>query len=261
MTTEPEVLYQVTDGVATLTLNRGGKLNALAPHNADGLATELQKAAADPAVRVVVLRGAGRAFSTGFDLASVDLQGEVHLGCEVLEKHFEPLMATLRAVPKPVVAAVHGPAAGVSVALALACDLTLAARSAYFLIPFINLALVPDGGLTWFLPRLLGAQRATALALLGGRLSAEEAAAQGLIWRTVDDAKLEDELSALLKQLVELPAGAAAKLKRAVQLAPVNSLEQQLEVERRMQEECGQSADFKEGVAAFLGKRKPVFRR
>jgi 2-(1,2-epoxy-1,2-dihydrophenyl)acetyl-CoA isomerase len=258
---EPEVTYGVADGAATITINRPDKLNSLSCDTADVLAQALNKAASDPAVRVIALRGAGRAFSTGFDLSSVDLKGEVHLGDTVLRNHFEPVMKAIRGTSKPVVCAVQGPTAGVAVAVALGCDLTIATRGAYFLLPFINLALIPDGGLTWFLTRLLGAQRAAGMALLAGRLPAEQAAQQGLIWRCVDDAQLETELSALLKQLAELPASAVGKIKRALQVATGNTLEQQLVVERDMQEACGSGADFKEGVAAFFGKRKPVFNR
>lgn len=256
-----DIRYDADGAVARITIDRPATLNALAGATADAIADALRRADADPAVRVILLRGAGRAFSTGLDLASVNLDRDVHLGDEVLKHHFEPLIAAIRETPKPVVCAVNGPAAGISAGIALLCDLTVATRSAYFFLPFINLAVIPDGGLTWLLTRTLGPQHALGLSLAGARIGADEAAAQRLIWRAVEDAQFDAEVEALVTRLVSLPAGTVARIKQAVRTAPQQPLDAQLLLERQLQEDCGRSADFREGVDAFLGKRKPVFNR
>lgn len=259
--TDESILFSTEGAVATITINRPNKLNAMTVASADRMVAAVQRANADPAIRVLVVRGVGRAFSTGFDLSSINLDRNIRLGSETLEGHFEEVIHSLRDSRLTVVSAVHGPAAGVAVAIALIADLTLAARSAYFFFPFINLALIPDGGNTWLLTRLLGAQRAAGLAMLGGRLSADEAAAQGLIWRCVDDDVFDTELSATVNRLAELSGAALEQTKRAIQAAAENSLGDQLLLERQNQEELSQSPDFREGARAFLEKRRPVFNR
>ena len=166
----------------------------------------------------------------------------------------------MRSVPKPIVAAVNGPAAGVGMSFALASDIAIAAKSASFLQAFARIGLLPDGGSTWFLPRLVGEQRARALAMLAPQISAQQAKEWGLIWDVVEDAELMKTAGDLARRLADGPTLSLARIKEAMNRASGNTLSQQLDVERDFQRELGQSEDFKEGVAAFLAKRKPVFK-
>ena len=168
-------------------------------------------------------------------------------------------MLTLRALPVPVVCAVNGVAAGAGANIALACDIVIAARSASFIQAFCKIGLVPDSGGTFFLPRLIGSARAMGLALLGDKVSAEQAAAWGMIWKCVDDADLASTTEALLAQLAQAPTRGLAAIKRAQYASSANTLEQQLDLERDLQRDLGYSADYREGVAAFLEKRPPKF--
>lgn len=258
---EPSILVDEGDGFVTLTINRPAKRNALDTASADALTDAIRRAGGNRRMRVLVLRGAGDFFSSGFDLASFDPDGDEQLGSDILQNHFEGLVQSVRESRLTVVSAMNGPAAGVSVALALAGDLVIAARSAYFYVPFLRLGVVPDGGNTWLLPRLLGPQRAAGLALLGERLPAEEAERQGLIWRCFDDAEFDAGLERLVARLVALPDRAREYTKRALEASASNTFVAQLLLERRFQDECGRDPDFREGVESFLGKREPRFRR
>ncbi len=177
-----------------------------------------------------------------------------------LEKHYNPLLLKMRALPKPVIAAVNGIAAGAGANLALMADLSIAARSAYFLQAFVNIGLIPDAGGTWLLPRALGPQRAMGLALLGEKLPAEKAKEWGLVWEVVDDEQLMPTALGLAKRLAEGPAIAIERIKRAIHAAAGNSLAEQLDLERDLQRECGRSEDLMEGALAFMQKRKPKFK-
>lgn len=262
------VLYDTRDGIATVTLNDPLKLNPISLALQRQLRDVLARARADRSVRVVVLTGAGKAFSVGADLSGIDA-GESRAGeslgdwtARTMQELTNALVTDLRELPVPTVAMINGAAAGGSVGLALACDVAVAARSAYFYLPFLpRLGIVPDVGATWFLPRRIGHARAMGLTLLGDRLSAEQAAQWGLIWSCVDDAALPDAVRAVVQRLAALPAHAALEARRAYDASDRNDLAAQLRYEASRQRELVGGAAFNEGVAAFLAKREPVFRR
>jgi 2-(1,2-epoxy-1,2-dihydrophenyl)acetyl-CoA isomerase len=221
----------------------------------------LERLAADPRARVLVLTGAGRGFCAGQDLADRAVApgaAPVDLG-ESVEKYYAPLVLTLRRLAMPVICAVNGVAAGAGANLALACDVVIAAKSARVIEPFCNLGLVPDTGGTYFLPRLIGTARAMGLALLGEKLSAEDAANWGLIWKCVDDDQLAQETDALARHFASAATKGLARTKQAIYASPANTLEAQLNLERDFMRELGSSSDYREGVAAFMEKRAPQF--
>jgi 2-(1,2-epoxy-1,2-dihydrophenyl)acetyl-CoA isomerase len=259
------ILYNSDAGVATIRLNRPQALNAMTPELMSELSAALDQAAADAAVRAIILTGEGRGFCSGADLAAtqakppLDAEGRLDLGL-LLETHYNPLVLKMRAMPKPILAAVNGMAAGAGASLALMADLTIAARSSYFLQAFVNIGLIPDAGGTWFLPRSIGPQRAMGLALLGDKLPAEKAKEWGLIWDVVDDAELLPTVTALARRLAAGPGVAIARIKRSIHAAADNELAEQLGIERDLQRDCGRSQDFIEGVLAFAQKRKASFK-
>ncbi len=259
------ITLAVADGVAELTLNRPKALNSLTKTLIDEMRVALGEAAHDAAVKVLLITGAGRGFCAGADLADSGFpnDGSRSPGQQVahsMEIGYNPLARDLGSFPKPVVVAVNGVCAGGGVGLALAGDIVLAARSAYFVQVFgPKLGIVPDVGVTWYAPRLVGRARARALALLGDRLPAEKAAEWGLIWEAVDDDKLMSEARALAARLAKGPRRGFAKIKEVLDASPSNSLEAQLELERVTQGELADLPDFREGVIAFLQKRDPVF--
>jgi 2-(1,2-epoxy-1,2-dihydrophenyl)acetyl-CoA isomerase len=260
--TQPVLIEELASGVLTLTLNRPERLNAFNGALREALAASLRLATESDECRAVLLTGAGRGFSAGADLTERSIApgaAPPDLG-EALERGFNPLVRALRKLPKPVVCAVNGPAAGVGANLAFACDVVLAAKSATFLQAFARIGLVPDGGGTWVLPRLVGDARARALALLAEPISAEQAAAWGLIYRAVDDDELIGQARELAIRLAAGPTHAYDLIKRALAASPMNSLEAQLDLERDLQREAGRGAEFFEGVRAFLEKRPPDFR-
>jgi 2-(1,2-epoxy-1,2-dihydrophenyl)acetyl-CoA isomerase len=254
------ILVSREAGVLALTLNRPDKLNTFNPEMHKLLRQALEQARDDAAVRAVLLTGAGRGFCAGQDLsdrgadaAPMDLS--VSLG-----SNYNPLVRRLRELPKPVVCAVNGVAAGAGANIALACDLVLAARSASFVQSFSRLGLVPDCGGTYFLPRLVGTARAMGLALLGEKLSAEDAERWGLIWKAVDDDSLLKEATAIARTLASGPTKGYGLIKKAFYASGSNTLDAQLDLERDLQREAGFSEDYREGVAAFLGKRQPNYK-
>ena len=258
--TYQNILFDITAGVARLTLNRPDRLNSfnMAMH------AEVREALGSLSggdARVLVLTGAGRGFCAGQDLGdrAVAPGGvAVDLG-ESVEKNYKPLVLALRSLQMPVIASVNGVAAGAGANIALACDLVIAARSASFVQPFSKLGLVPDSGGTWFLPRLIGHARAMGLTLLGDKLSAEQAAQWGLIWRCVEDAELPTVVDALATQLAAAPTRGLARTKQALLEGWGRTLEEQLGIEGQYQRELGYTADYAEGVAAFTQKRPPQF--
>lgn len=262
MSDEIEVRARHDGPVAIITLARPGKLNALTARLHAQLRAALDAAEADPAIRVVVLTGEGRAFSSGQDLTEDlprDDKGRLDLG-PPLERDYNPLILRLAGFPKVTIAALNGPAVGASMNIALACDIVLAARSAYLQEAFSRIALVPDAGGTWILPRLVGLKRALALMLTGDPVSADEAHALGLVYKVFDDAAFAGEVAQFAGRLAQGPAHAYWLTKRALAASMGNDLPAQLALEAELQHEAGQSADFAEGIAAFREKRPPRFK-
>lgn len=258
----PSVLVSLEAGVLLITLNRPEKLNALNPEMHERLREAFARAAEEPAARAILLTGAGRGFCTGQDLAERDVRpGAPPIDLSVsLGSYYNPLVRRLRELPKPIVCAVNGVAAGAGANLALACDVVIAARSASFVQAFSKLGLVPDSGGTYFLPRLVGTARAMGLALFAQKLDAAQAEQWGLIWKVVDDARLADEARALAATLANGPTKGYGLLKRAMYASAGNSLNAQLDLERDVQREAGLTSDYREGVVAFKEKRAPRFK-
>ena len=254
------ILFETADGIARLTLNRPERLNSFNTEMHAEVRAALASLKDQPA-RVLVITGAGRGFCAGQDLneRAVAPGGAPPDLAASIEQNYKPLVLALRSLGLPVLAAVNGVAAGAGANIALACDLVIAARSASFVQAFSKLGLVPDSGGTWFLPRLVGTARAMGLALLGEKLSAEQAAAWGLIWRCVEDGELAEVVDALARQLAAAPTRALARTRQAIYEGWSRTLQQQLDVERDYQGELGHSADYTEGVAAFAEKRTPRF--
>jgi 2-(1,2-epoxy-1,2-dihydrophenyl)acetyl-CoA isomerase len=253
------------DGAAaTIELNRPEALNAWNGQLGDDLLTAVREVAEDDAVRAVVLTGAGRAFSSGADLR--DLAGregrttEGHVDVRrVLTERYHPIITTIRTMPKPVLAAVNGPAVGIGLSLALASDLVMAAESAYLLLAFVNIGLVPDGGSSLFVPTRVGFARAAEMAMLGERIPAAQALDWGLVNRVVPDDAFASEVAALRDRLAAGPTRSYAGAKRQLNHWLYAQMEDQLELEADIQQEMAGSPDFAEGVTAFIQKRPPVF--
>lgn len=258
--TNDTVLVEQSGGIVRLTLNRPDKLNALCRELAEALAPALEAAEKDPSCRVVVLTGAGRGFCAGQELSDevyAKRGPQPDLG-EVLDR-YNPIIERMRAMPKPIIGAVNGVAAGAGASLALACDIVVARRSASFLQAFGRLGLVPDCGSTWLLPRLIGEARARGHAMLAEPIKAEQAEAWGMIWKAVDDDKFEAEVAALADRLAVAATYGLGLQKRAFAAAAGNDLGGQLAVEKLLQQQAAASADFIEGVTAFQEKRPAKF--
>ena len=255
------ILFEITDGIAHLTLNRPDKLNSFTQAMHDEVRHAVHKVGTDKSVRVLILTGAGRGFCAGQDLSDRAVEPgarAVDLGDSV-EKNYAPLVLALRGLPMPVICAVNGVAAGAGANLALACDIVLAAKSASFVEVFCKLGLIPDTGGTYFLPRLIGSARAMGLTMLGEKLSAEKAEAWGLIWKAVPDEELAAETMAMARHFATAPTKGLAFTKQALYASPHNTLQQQLALECGMMSELGRTEDYREGVAAFMEKRAPQF--
>ncbi|HEX7648978.1 MAG TPA: 2-(1,2-epoxy-1,2-dihydrophenyl)acetyl-CoA isomerase PaaG [Noviherbaspirillum sp.] len=260
--TYQNILFSIEDGVARLTLNRPDKLNSFTAAMHLEVREALQQVKADSSARVLVLTGAGRGFCAGQDLGDRAVApggAAVDLG-ESVEKYYAPLVTTLRNLPMPVICAVNGVAAGAGANLALAADIVIAAKSASFVQAFCRLGLIPDTGGTYFLPRLVGTARAMGLAMLGDKLTAQQAEQWGLIWKCVEDDVLGVEVGMLARHFAQAPTKGLARTKQAIYASPSNTLEQQLSLERDYMRELGYSADYREGVNAFMEKRAPQFK-
>ena len=253
------ILFDGADGVATITLNRPARLNALTNTMFRELGAALDAVEADPELRAVLLTGEGRGFCAGADLAGDGIDSDSDLDAALVTL-YNPTILRLQGFPKPIVCAVNGVAAGAGCNLALACDIVLGARSAQFIEVFARIGLIPDAGGTWLLPRLVGRARALGLALLADGLPAETAAAWGLIWRMVEDEALMDEARTLAGRLAKGPTRAYGLAKQAIAASFDNGLEAQLALEAELQGQAGRTEDYAEGVAAFLEKRPAVFR-
>lgn len=256
-----QIRFETRERIARITLKRPDRLNSFTAEMHGELRDALARVATDGEARVLLLTGEGRAFCAGQDLSDRAVApgaAPVDLGASI-EQNYRPLVLAIRELPLPVVCAVNGVAAGAGVNIALACDIVIATKSASFIQAFCKIGLVPDSGGTFFLPRLVGTARAMGLALLGDRLSAEQAAAWGLIWRCVEDAELAPVVEALARQFAGAPTRGLARTKQAIYEGLNRTLAQQLDVERDFQGELGRSADYAEGVAAFAQKRTPQF--
>lgn len=267
MSSAPAVLFDVADGIATLTLNEPSQMNPISVPMRQGCLQALERVREDRSVRALILTGSGKAFCSGAKLSDFDPERPAHgsssagraIG-DMMADAGNPLVMGLRTLPVPVVCAVNGAAAGGGAGLALAADIVIAARSAFFYLPFAPaLGMVPDMGASWALPRAVGRARAMGLTLLGNRLSATEAAEWGLIWACVDDAALADESRQIAARLAQLPAHAIHEVRELYRASEGNTLPEQLALERDRQTELADGPAFAEGVRAFLGKRKPQF--
>jgi len=248
-------LEQSPAAVATIRLNRPDSLNALNAAMVDELRQAVESLPGAGA-RCLLLTGEGRGFSSGADLAGGGLPGDAGMA---LEKHFNPLVKAIFDLPIPVVAAVNGPCAGAGCSLALAADIVIAARSAYFLQAFVNIGLIPDAGATWLLPRLAGRARAIEMMMLGERIPAQQALGWGLIARVVDDEDLASEAVALSTRLAQGPTIALGLIRQLARNSAHQSLSDALAMERAGQRDAGHTEDFKSAVLAFLQKRQPQF--
>jgi 2-(1,2-epoxy-1,2-dihydrophenyl)acetyl-CoA isomerase len=256
-----EIRVEMRDGWRKLVMNRPDKLNAANEAMLTALLAALDGAEADLTCRALLLTGEGRGFCAGQELGPAMMpgpDGPPDLG-RVADLHHR-FVRRLHSVPLPVVCAVNGVAAGAGASYALACDIVLAGRGAKFIQAFVKIGLVPDSGASFFLPRMIGEARARALTMLGEPVDAAQAEAWGMIWKVVEDAALQQEAEALAAHLAKQPTEAIAAMKRMFAASPTNRLDAQLDIEREMQATAGRSADYAEGVRAFLVKRAPVFR-
>ncbi|MFN2428618.1 MAG: enoyl-CoA hydratase-related protein [Cryomorphaceae bacterium] len=250
--------FNITNGVASIILNRPEVFNSFNK----AMAIEVQEAFdmcySDPSVRCVVLRGAGKAFCAGQDLKEVtDPNGPALTS--IVRDHYNPIIERIRKLNKPVVAAVNGVAAGAGANIALACDIVIAAESASFLQAFSKIGLIPDSGGTYFLPRLIGWQKASALMMLGDKIPAADAEKMGMIYKAVPDAKFDSEIEATCAKLAKMATKGLAFTKIALNQSMQNNLNAQLALEEQLQTKAGSTHDYNEGVDAFLNKRKPEF--
>jgi 2-(1,2-epoxy-1,2-dihydrophenyl)acetyl-CoA isomerase len=255
------ILFTLENEVAVITFNRPESLNSFTTEMHAEVREVMKRIQRDPAIRCLVITGAGRGFCAGQDLndrAVAPGESMPDLG-QSIEKNYNPLVRSIMQLEKPVICAVNGIAAGAGANIALACDIVLAARSAGFIQGFSKIGLIPDSGGTWMLPRMLGRARAMGLVLLNNKLTAEQALQWGLIWQVFDDDALMDETMKLARQLAGQPTRGFGLSKRAINASGGNSLDQQLALEQELQSIAGRSHDYREGVAAFLEKRQPEF--
>ncbi|MBK5271133.1 MAG: enoyl-CoA hydratase/isomerase family protein [Bacteroidia bacterium] len=253
------VLFEIKESVAVITLNRPEKLNSFNREMALLLQSILQECASLREVRSIYITGSGKAFSAGQDLSEVT--GEKSIGMDkILSEHFNPIVTKIRDLPKPVVAAVNGVAAGAGANIALCCDVVVAARSASFIQAFTKIGLIPDSGGTYFLPRLIGWQKASALMMLGDTVPATEAERLGMVYKVFEDDVFANESEAIAKTLAQMPTLGLAFTKYALNYSFTNSYEGQLLIEDDLQQKAAGTKDYKEGVKAFLEKRKPIFK-
>lgn len=254
--------FTISEGVAVLTLNRPDSLNSFNAQMHSEVKSALKEVKKDSSVRCLLLTGNGRGFCAGQDLGDRNVapgSAPPNLG-ESIEKNYSPMLRTIRSLEMPVICAVNGVAAGAGANIAFACDIVLAAKSASFIQAFCKIGLIPDCGGTWTLPRLVGPARAMALSLLGDKISAEQAEQWGMIWKTVENESLQNEAMAMAQHFASQPTKGLALIKRAIQASADNTFDEQLDLERDLQTLAGRTDDYREGVAAFIGKRKPAFK-
>ena len=261
------IIFEKTAGVATISLNRPEKLNAFNGRMHEEVHAALDEVAGDDEIRCLVFRGEGRGFSAGADLTGADLTGDDLSGAngerpdlgEYLRKTYTRMIQKMTALDKPIIASLHGPVYGAGMGLALACDLRVAAESAKFSVAFVKIGLMPDAGVSFFLPRLVGLGRAMEMSLLGDAVEAREAAGIGLVNKLVSDDELADETGALAQKLAAMPTRALGKIRQSLIASFEGDLATALEREAKGQTFCGHTEDHQEGVAAFFQKRAPEF--
>ncbi len=254
------ILLNIKNNIAFVTLNRADVFNSFNREMALSLQTILDECEADDSVRAIVLTGAGKAFCAGQDLKEVT-SAELNPGFKaILEEHYNPIISRLRNIEKPIIAAVNGVAAGAGANIALACDIVVANENAAFIQAFSKIGLVPDSAGTFFLPRLIGLQKATALMMLGDKVGAKEAVELGMIYKSFPAEQFEEEVNKLAETMANMPTLALGLTKRLLNKSLSNSLEEQLAMESKLQIQAAESHDYNEGVTAFVEKRKPEFR-
>ena len=254
------IVLKIENKVATITLNRPEVFNSINREMAFLFQDTLDACEKNDEVRAIVITGSGKAFGAGQDLKEVT-DPDLNPGFKkILEEHYNPIITRLRNINKPIVAAVNGVAAGAAANIALACDIVVASEKASFIQAFSLIGLVPDSAGTYFLPRLIGFQKAMALAMLGDKISAEEAEKMGMIYKSIPADQFEEEVSKLALKLANMPTKALGFIKELFNKSITNTLEEQLALESKLQIEAAQSEDYAEGVAAFMEKRKPVFK-
>tara|TARA_B110000305_G_scaffold130311_1_gene145679 strand:- start:1137 stop:1910 length:774 start_codon:yes stop_codon:yes gene_type:complete len=252
------IITKVIDGVCELKLNRPEVFNSFNKDMAFELQSALDKAESDKNIRTIVITGEGKAFCAGQDLAeATDPNGPVLQS--IVKDHYNPIILKIRRIEKPVIAAVNGVAAGAGANIALACDIVFAKESASFIQAFSKIGLIPDSGGTFFLPRLVGIQKATALMMTGEKVSAKDAESMNMIYKVIPDDLFEEEIATFAKKMARMPTRGLGLTKKAINESLNNSLEEQLAVEENLQTEAGRTHDFKEGCTAFLEKRRPEF--
>jgi 2-(1,2-epoxy-1,2-dihydrophenyl)acetyl-CoA isomerase len=249
---------KIESGVLTLTLNRPTLFNSFNKEMAIALQTALKEASLNDEVRAIVITGGGKAFCAGQDLSEAMALDGPSLQ-SIVRDHYNPIIELIRTIEKPIIAAVNGVAAGAGANIALACDITFAKESANFIQAFSKIGLIPDSGGTFFLPRIIGMQKATALMMTGDKVSAKQAEAMNLIYKAVADDSFEEEVSVFAIQLAKMPTKGLGLTKKALNASFTNDLSAQLALEEELQTKAGKTADFKEGVTAFLEKRAPIF--
>ena len=254
--------FDIDEGVAKLTLNRPAALNSFTDEMHAEVREVMQQVTDVASIRCLVITGAGRGFCAGQDLGdrSLSAGGSALDVGESVEKNYNPLIRNIMSLPKPIICAVNGVAAGAGSSIALACDIVLAARSASFIQAFCKIGLVPDSGGTWNLPRAVGLARAKGLAMLGERLSAETAEKWGLIWKCIDDESLPEEAMKMARHFATQPTRALGLIKKLLNESGTKTLFEQTELEKEAMQDLGQSDDYREGVTAFLEKRPPKFK-
>jgi 2-(1,2-epoxy-1,2-dihydrophenyl)acetyl-CoA isomerase len=260
MSEEQPVLLSIEDGIGRITLNRPDRLNAFTVGMHEALMRALDTIEADGTVRVVLLTGAGRAFSAGQDLAERNVASDAPLDLgHNIEAYYNPLVRRLVALPFPLVCAVNGVAAGAGANIALLADIVVAAHSARFIQAFAKIGLLPDSGGSWTLPHLVGTPRAMAMALTGEPVDARQAADWGMIWKAVADDAFPEEVERLVRALAAAPTSGLVETKRAIRQSWTSTFDDQLDHERDAQRRLGRTDDYREGVSAFKEKRPPAF--
>ena len=249
----------ISDGVCEIKLNRPDVFNSFNKAMAIAMQAALDACESNSEVRAIVITGEGKAFCAGQDLAEATDPNGPPLN-SIVKNHYNPIILRIRNIEKPIIAAVNGVAAGAGANIALACDIVFAKKSASFIQAFSKIGLIPDSGGTFFLPRLIGMQKAMALMMTADKVSAKEAEAMNMIYKAVADEEFDSTVNSFTKKLAKMPTKGLGLTKKAVNQSMSNSLEQQLKVEEKLQTEAGSSYDFNEGCAAFLEKRKPVFK-